>query len=517
MATRVVEWKKPYTWWKAISIDENKVISLNLRDENNLIIYDEWDDEIYVDLQLDDEITPTDAFPIWVNTGRVIVDNWWDKAWTIISAVTTSGDNIKILYADEWTLWMDNWTWTFKQIYFKADVDAIAQAIWDYIYANCNTKSFWRGAAWQDVYDRISSGNNYALVNKEQNGNGTNEIFMFWPTNVTTGEVSSFPAHLSQQSVWWLFYEETNVLKFDVTDWVASNIWASGTVIHNNGMLIIKDDSAPSDAIEWTTWYDTTNDELKVWNWTAWQSVGWSDIVYATQAEYNALLPWAASDWKHYFIYSTSGWWGWQPWVDTIAYFPFSEDFNDKVWSRTLTVNQCTISWWYANVSGTNSYMRLSSTIWGTDITINCWYYYWGTSPYNTLFCYLNWGKHHALIPSAIEYWPVWQIWFYNDSISPWWFWGNIEMTTGNWYNIVITKSWTNEKIYVNWVSAIDSNNSFDNNSSPVWVIANSWANSSANQWSIGKFSEVIFEDKVWTAQEISDYYNQTKVNYWIS
>ena len=60
MATRVVEGKKPYTWGKAIEIDENKVISLRLRDENNLIIWDEWDNEIYVDLQLDDEITFTD-------------------------------------------------------------------------------------------------------------------------------------------------------------------------------------------------------------------------------------------------------------------------------------------------------------------------------------------------------------------------------------------------------------------------------------------------------------------------
>ena len=144
MATRVVEGKKPYTWGKAISIDENKVISLNLRDENNLIIYDAGDDEIYVDLQLDDEITPTSAFPIWVNVGRVIVDNWWDKAWTIISAETTSGDNIKIFYADEWTLWIDNWTGTFKQIYFKADVDAIIATLSSYI----NTRTFY---LWDDT------------------------------------------------------------------------------------------------------------------------------------------------------------------------------------------------------------------------------------------------------------------------------------------------------------------------------------------------------------------------------
>lgn len=142
MATRVVEWKKPYTWGKAIEIDENKVISLRLRDENNLIIWDEWDNEIYVDLQLDDEITPTSAFPVWITTGRVIVDNWWDEAGTIICAKTISGDNIKLLYADSGNLYIDNWTWTFKQIYLKDDVDALLLALREYIDDNLNTKTF---------------------------------------------------------------------------------------------------------------------------------------------------------------------------------------------------------------------------------------------------------------------------------------------------------------------------------------------------------------------------------------
>ena len=133
MTVRAVEWKKPYTWWKAIEITEDKVINLKLRDENNLIIYDEWDDEIYVDLQLPDEIRPTDAFPVWVTTGRVIVDNWWDVAGTILVFKTTSGDNVKFLYWDDWKLYIDNGTWSFKQIYLKWEVDALLQALQDYV------------------------------------------------------------------------------------------------------------------------------------------------------------------------------------------------------------------------------------------------------------------------------------------------------------------------------------------------------------------------------------------------
>ena len=216
MTVRVVEGKQPYTWGTAIEIDENKVISLRLRDENNLIIYDAGDNEIYVDLQLPDELTPTDAFPVWITTGRVIVDNGWDLQWTLICAKTTSGDNIKLLYADEWTLWIDNWTWTFKQIYFKADVDGIITTLTTYI-------------DWE--------------LAKKQN----------WVTSAT----------------------------------------------------------APSNPSEWDLWYDTTSNTLKVYNWSSWTSTWWgwgwgSDIEYVTQAEYNALLPWAASDWKHYFIYTSS-------------------------------------------------------------------------------------------------------------------------------------------------------------------------------------------------------------------
>ena len=133
MPVRAVEWKLPYTWWEAISIDENKVISLNLRDENNLIIYDAWDDEIYVDLQLPAWIKPNYAFPVGITTGRVLIADDWDVTWTILVAKTTSWDVIKLLYGDDWTLWMDNGTGLFKQIYFKSDVDQIITNLTNYI------------------------------------------------------------------------------------------------------------------------------------------------------------------------------------------------------------------------------------------------------------------------------------------------------------------------------------------------------------------------------------------------
>lgn len=295
MTVRAVEWKQPYTWGTAIEIDENKVISLRLRDENNLIIYDAGDNEIYVDLQLPDELTPTDAFPVWITTGRVIVDNGWDLQWTLICAKTTSGDNIKLLYADEGTLWIDNWTWTFKQIYFKWDVDAIVQAIYTYINENANVKAFliyWTEAQKkQKLWDAIS----YYVVS--------------WKIPL-----------LSMDSV---TYTLINAVRWDGEGGTDDVYTFSSSVNSNTGKYKEVRVNVNSTTPISTTVDSYTVTEHRGWGW-------WSDIEYVTQAEYNALLPWAESDWKHYFIYSTSGWRlpaeyqeveyiesSWTQWIDT--------------------------------------------------------------------------------------------------------------------------------------------------------------------------------------------------------
>ena len=185
MATRVVEWKRLWEWGTAITVDnENRVISLNLRDENNLIIYDAWDDEIYVDLQLPDEVMPTDAFPVWITTGRAVVDNWWDLAGTIIIAKTTSGDMIKVLYADNWTLWLDNWTGTYKQIYFKADVDALLLALRTYIDEELAKK--------QDVINTIT-----VTLASASRSNDEITVTATWVTATNSVIVSPVPSDIS--------------------------------------------------------------------------------------------------------------------------------------------------------------------------------------------------------------------------------------------------------------------------------------------------------------------------------
>lgn len=121
MVTRLYEWDKNETWWNAIEVTSNKVINLLLRSEDNLLKVDQ--NELYCDLQLDSWVATTDTLPVWVNVGRVLAADGWVATWTMISAVTSSWDQVTIIYGDDNKLYVDNWTWTFKQIYNKTEVD----------------------------------------------------------------------------------------------------------------------------------------------------------------------------------------------------------------------------------------------------------------------------------------------------------------------------------------------------------------------------------------------------------
>lgn len=122
MATRIVEWQLPYTWGTWIDIDGNKVISLLLREENNLILVND-DNEIYTDLQLVDWIEPTDDFPVGVTVGKVLAEDWWTKNWLILNRKTTSGDYARWIYWADGEIYFDwgNWTWT--HVYYSSEVD----------------------------------------------------------------------------------------------------------------------------------------------------------------------------------------------------------------------------------------------------------------------------------------------------------------------------------------------------------------------------------------------------------
>ena len=128
MAVRIKEWMVPYTWGIGIEITNNHVINVLLRELNNLIMVNE-DNELYVDLQLADNILPTDNFPVGVTTGRILQENWRQQSWLIINWKTTSGDYTRLIYANDQKLYYDPWTWEWIQFLSTWDINDIIQQI----------------------------------------------------------------------------------------------------------------------------------------------------------------------------------------------------------------------------------------------------------------------------------------------------------------------------------------------------------------------------------------------------
>jgi len=191
MGVRLYEWDKTETGWAWIEITDNKVVNLILRELNNLTKINS-NNEVYTDLQLDDNLLSSAVLPVGVTTGRVLQANWRPVTWTLISAKTTSGDNIKILYGDDGEIRVDNGTGTWKNIttaYFKT------QAEYDALPSRKN-----------------SDWNLYIIVDNHLNLMPYSELVQLSIQDALT-EVNTHPQEYAEY-----YYEEWDVSKTDLAD-----------------------------------------------------------------------------------------------------------------------------------------------------------------------------------------------------------------------------------------------------------------------------------------------------------
>lgn len=110
---------------RAIYSDEEWFFRTLLRAANNLLHYNQQD-ELYADLQLENWMTTTDVFPIWVNVGNVSSTDGRPQSWLLVNALATSGSYMRRLYGNDWKLYFDWGTGVFKTI---ATTDDITTAV----------------------------------------------------------------------------------------------------------------------------------------------------------------------------------------------------------------------------------------------------------------------------------------------------------------------------------------------------------------------------------------------------
>lgn len=203
----------------------------------------------------------------------------------------------------------------------------------------------------------------------------------------------------------------------------------------------------------------------------------------------------------------------WQPWADTIAYYPFKWDVENKVdWALATLWSGSSIWSDYATLSQSIITCPLASTFDASSVfTFSIWANYYQTSwnprlvsdsSSNPFYLILKWTFYQDF--------PLWVIinWTPDENAN---YLGAFD-GLNTWNNVIIAYpwSWTDVYVYVNWVK----------HTYPNWFASQGTSNnlilgySNSPDYAYFYVSEMILETKQWSDQDALNYYNTTKSNY---
>lgn len=213
----------------------------------------------------------------------------------------------------------------------------------------------------------------------------------------------------------------------------------------------------------------------------------------------------------------------WLPTSTTVAYYPLTtiSTVNDQSGNnRNLTNNWATF-WTYGwadcmRLNSSSSYLQWN--IWDISQyshTISIWAYktWWGGG-YPLTQRWL-WDSNHKwwveLIQRSSNY--IRYAFWFDDLDSP------NNYSTWAWHNVVLqyNKSSNSQIMYIDWTKVGERSCTYTHTiySTTNFVIGKDVPLSSSEYWN-GYLSNYIVESKLRTAQEIANYYNSTKSNYWL-
>jgi hypothetical protein len=206
------------------------------------------------------------------------------------------------------------------------------------------------------------------------------------------------------------------------------------------------------------------------------------------------------------------------PWANTLLYMPLNWNTTNYwtlwwSWTWNWTASYTTLSSWIQVANPwSNAYILTPSLSDTSPLTLQCWMlWHWlvrndsnnWTRNFKQLLCWWTTNGYPTWNYTNVAY-------FYNGS----WYWTDIEKDITKW-QLVTLVYWNNWIYwYVNWVNFYSDSSKTSFVAKTQWFYINYDAHSS-RYWN-WKYSDLIIERKQRTAQEISDYYNQTKANYWL-
>lgn len=326
------------------------------------------------------------------------------------------------------------------------------------------------------------------------------------------------PLNLTVTSVW---------LDATIT-WEDNEIWTIPPTSFQKSELVRKVGSAPTSPSDWDLVVtETVKDTYKVSGYTDSWLTDWTTYYYRVFS-YSDLWGISYCDAVSVTIDSS-----WHPWANTVLYLPLDWDVVDySTYNRTFTVLGSTSAVWSPVFDTIASGKEVGDFIktWPNDSN---WFAYTTsiadipTSWNMTLSAWINCGTSSNYYEEIIAFrWNGGYRWMLmkSDADKLLFHWTAQEVTTltptvWTWYNIVVViDSWTCY-IYSNWTQIYSDSYSYWSGAEALCLGAyyNSYQSAYREETYNGKLSEVIIENVAWTQQEISDYFDQTKANYWIS
>ena len=211
--------------------------------------------------------------------------------------------------------------------------------------------------------------------------------------------------------------------------------------------------------------------------------------------------------------------WKWKPWANTLIYYPLNWNANDLSWNgKNGTASNITWdSWWDGGCAyfNWNSYINIPALTNTTTRTYSFWVKCASNAGGDFLFTWDNSDKNLTFMASS---------WKINTQIWKSWIWSPTRWITNNysnatvwdntWHHIVVT---INSNVYTTYIDGVQDNScTWSYWTTPISV-NKMWMHPN---WSSDKYTgyidNVIIESRCWSADDVSNYYNRSKSNYWL-
>jgi hypothetical protein len=212
---------------------------------------------------------------------------------------------------------------------------------------------------------------------------------------------------------------------------------------------------------------------------------------------------------------------GWKPWANTVLYLPLKENIQEKSWN----------SIWDTYILSASGTITFDSSVANIPVAYFNWSSWIQTSPSyttaystNTLSCWVRYNSYSNM-PAILRRWSVnlyvQNTWITYEIFSSWWhayaYQNSSYLSTNTRQLLTLTSDGNKSYCYLNWVQIWTINyapTQSDGGRNRPCIWNNVWdSNNRKLTWYI---SNVIWESKCWTADEVLAYYNQTKANYWL-